>query len=60
MLVGLTKFVDFTYCKTCEFYKKDERDEPCNECLSIAVNEGSNIPTKYKKASINKRTHNEI
>ena len=53
MLVGLTKFVDFTYCKTCKFYKKDERDEPCSECLIVAVNEGSNRPINYKKAEEN-------
>lgn len=53
MLVGLTKFVDFTYCETCEFYKKDEHDEPCSECLIVAVNEGSNRPINYKKANEN-------
>ena len=27
------------YCPICEYYKKAETDDPCDECLSEPVNE---------------------
>lgn len=39
----------YDYCKTCKYYKKDEKDEPCNTCLRSPTQEASSKPMCYKK-----------
>ena len=43
-----SKIVDFTMCKTCRFFEKNEADEPCHECLHTPSREdGSRKPIRY-------------
>ena len=37
------------YCKKCVYEKKEEHEEPCDECLSNPVNLWTHKPTKYKE-----------
>lgn len=37
------------YCKTCKNFKKDENQEPCDECLSEPTNLHSHKPVKWEK-----------
>lgn len=37
------------YCKSCEHKDKEEKDEPCGECLAEPMNTYSHKPTKYEK-----------
>ena len=39
------------YCKTCEHKEKEEKENPCNECLNEPVNTNSHKPTKYAKGN---------
>ena len=36
------------YCKTCEYVNTDAIADPCNECLTNAVNVYSHKPVCYK------------
>lgn len=38
------------YCKKCQFKDKTEHEEPCDECISNAVNLWSHKPIKFKEA----------
>lgn len=38
------------YCCTCKYKDVDQADDPCDECLSTAMNDGSVEPVNYKKA----------
>lgn len=38
------------YCKTCENRKKDEKFDPCNDCLAEPMNENSEKPVYWKEA----------
>lgn len=35
------------YCQKCVHYEKDGFEEPCDECLTNAVNEFSHKPVNY-------------
>ena len=37
------------YCKTCKYFKMNETDEPCDDCLNNPVNLDSHKPVRYKK-----------
>lgn len=37
------------YCKTCKHCKKENTDEPCNECLDNPINLYSHKPVKWEK-----------
>lgn len=39
------------YCKTCEFKKNKETEEPCCECLSEPINLDSHKPVRYEEKS---------
>lgn len=42
--------VDFKkYCETCEYKDKEERLDPCHECLENPVNTNSTKPINYKE-----------
>lgn len=44
------KIVDFNeYCSKCEYYKKKENEEPCDDCLSNPVNSYSHKPVDFKE-----------
>ena len=44
------KEVDFeTYCKKCKHSETESWDEPCSECLCVAMNEGTFVPDKYEE-----------
>lgn len=32
------KEVDFTWCKTCRYWKLNTTESPCDECLFISIN----------------------
>ena len=38
------------WCKSCQYYKFSEEEDPCNECLGQCMNENSHRPINYKKA----------
>lgn len=38
------------YCKTCKYYKLDESEDPCNECLNEPSNEDSHKPVNWREA----------
>ena len=37
------------YCKTCAHKNKNEREEPCNECIEQPYVLNSHVPINYKK-----------
>lgn len=37
------------YCKTCKFYEKSEKDDPCFECLTSNINLYSHKPVNYEE-----------
>ena len=37
------------YCKTCAHKNKNEREDPCNDCLEQPYVQNSHIPQNYKK-----------
>lgn len=37
------------YCGTCVHKNKNEREDPCNECLEQPYVQNSHIPQNYKK-----------
>lgn len=44
------KEVNFeAYCKSCEFEKREEYEDPCNECLENPCREGTIKPFNYKE-----------
>lgn len=43
------KEVYFTWCLTCKNYEKDEKESPCDECLSIPSREDSHKPYYYEE-----------
>lgn len=49
-MAGNTKFVDFEkYCETCEYEKKKDTDDPCNECLDTCAREGTDKPEMWRE-----------
>lgn len=45
--------VDYaTYCPKCKNFKVLETDEPCNECLTECVREGTVKPLNFKEAKV--------
>ena len=43
------RIVDFaTYCPKCEYVKKTENEEPCNDCLEHPTNLCTDMPTGFK------------
>lgn len=44
--------VDFkTYCPKCKHYSKEERMDPCNECLVFGGNIHTSVPVKFESRS---------
>ena len=39
----------YEYCEKCKHKKKQESEEPCNECLSNPVNAHSHKPLKFEE-----------
>lgn len=37
------------YCKKCKHEKKEETEEPCDECLSEPLNLDTHCPVRYDK-----------
>ena len=37
------------YCKTCKHKELKEYEEPCDECLSEAINLSTHRPVRYEK-----------
>lgn len=37
------------YCKTCEYSKTSESEDPCAECLSEPTNVNSHKPVKWEE-----------
>lgn len=45
------KEADFEkYCKTCEHRDRDEKCDPCNDCLAEPMNTNSEKPVYWKEA----------
>ncbi len=45
------------YCRTCKHKDTPQADDPCDECLSTPMNDGSVKPVNYMEAR--KRRDNE-
>lgn len=46
-----TKFVDFAfYCPKCKHWTTDEKEDPCNMCMSEPTNEYSEKPVYFDEA----------
>lgn len=44
------KEVDFAACcKTCKFKGLKETKDPCNDCLEVAMREGTSVPEKWEE-----------
>lgn len=44
------KFVEYEkYCEKCKNSKKSPTDDPCNECLTHPVNDGSRKPVCFEE-----------
>lgn len=44
------RFADFfKYCQMCKYVHLDEHEDPCNDCLSVPVNEDSRKPVRFKE-----------
>ena len=39
------------YCETCTHYRKEEWEDPCNDCLAEGMNEESAKPVYYEEAT---------
>lgn len=37
------------FCPTCEYRDREERMDPCNECLETGMNIESSKPVMYKE-----------
>lgn len=37
------------YCKFCQYSDREERMDPCNECLETGMNHGSAKPVCFKE-----------
>lgn len=37
------------YCKACDYENTPEKCDPCNDCLSEAMNQHSNKPVSWKE-----------
>lgn len=37
------------YCQTCKHWNLNEVKDPCNECLEVAMREGTEKPDKWEK-----------
>lgn len=40
----------YEYCPKCSFYRNDEEDYPCGQCLSIPSRIDSHKPEYFKEA----------
>ena len=45
-------------CPKCKFYKLDEGEDPCNDCLQNPSNLYSRVPTEFKEADNAKTSTN--
>lgn len=36
------------YCKDCKWFKTDESEDPCDDCLTQPVNVDSHKPVNYE------------
>ena len=53
------KFVRFDeFCPKCKFYKVDDGEDPCHDCLQHPVNLHSRVPTEFKEAKSAKTSTN--
>lgn len=44
------KFVEYEkYCPKCKYFSLDDSDDPCNECLTVPVNEFSHKPINFEE-----------
>lgn len=48
------------YCMKCQYYKLDENDDPCYECLKVGARENSRKPERYSPRVSKKRIHKKV
>lgn len=48
----------YEFCPKCKFYKLDEGEDPCNDCLQNPSNLYSRVPTEFKEADNAKTSTN--
>lgn len=37
------------YCKLCEYSGRSDADDPCNECLEVGMNVGTEVPVYWEE-----------
>lgn len=47
MAQKIVKFEE--WCPKCVYFKTDENDDPCRECISVPAREDSRKPEKFKE-----------
>lgn len=53
------KIVDFTYCRKCKYWSRQESGNPCYYCLSIPVNSNSHKPVYFVEETNNFHSNNK-
>lgn len=49
-MIGDEKIVEYDkFCKDCKYYKKNESDDICNDCLNTPVNVNTHKPVNFKE-----------
>lgn len=52
----MTHIVEYEgWCQKCKFFKQDEDDYPCNECLAEPIKEDGRRPVHYTEDKAVKR-----
>lgn len=41
------------YCPKCVYFKTDENEDPCKDCISVPAREDSRKPEHFKEADKN-------
>lgn len=57
MAKKIVRFKD--WCNICEWFGKEQWDNPCHECLSTPAREDSRRPLNYQKQTSLRGTKNE-
>lgn len=45
----------FTYCSTCKHILESMTEDPCDECLTVSINEDSKKPINWEERKEKKK-----
>ena len=49
------KIVDFTFCTSCKHWSKEEKEDPCYECLLVPARKDSHVPLYFESETDKKK-----